>query len=191
MSLLFIGPVDLDLHGNPSFNWQGPISATGLRPMSISGLVSWDEAKAIQELVANPDRRISFAGEVGVLEVIWAGDELQRDYNGWSLLQSCDIDANQRDSLNDFVPFDVSAVHLGSREPVITRSARARDDDFGLVARPLAVQPFWGEDEDGEPFATNPGGTVITREYDPRTAYDPESPTTAGRELRIHIGTVT
>lgn len=192
MGLAYIGPVAVAPHYDPSFDWSADPAPSGMRGVQIIGRIDWDDARALGELVANPARRQSFGGATGVLELVWADDALQREFNGWHLLQRFDINAGQRDSLHDIVPFALSSVLLSKAHIVaVTRSARAKDNAYSLTARATVVQPLWGEDPDGEPFMTAPGGTAFSRDYDPRTGLDVREPTTANRRLRIHAGTVT
>jgi hypothetical protein len=192
MSLTFIGPVALSAHYDPSFTWTSEASPVGIRGVSISGRLDWDHAKMLSELIDNPDRRVQFGGATGILEPVWATDDLQRDFNGWYLLQSCSIGASVRDSLTDIVPFDIGAQLVSARhEPIIVHSARARTNDYSITPKATIVQPFWGDDAEGEPFATPPGGTAFARDYDSRTIYDPREPTTTNRRLRIHVDSLT
>lgn len=192
MSLTYIGPLALDAHYDPEFAWSGdPLGAVVGRGTRISGLLEWDEAKTLQELVTNPHRRIAVGETVGVLEAIWNSDELLRDFNGWYLFQSVSIDANQIDSVSGVVPFSLAAVNLGDRRLVVTRSARLRDDAFTVTAKSLLVQPLWNDINGGDAFDMDPGGTSFEREYDPRTAYFAGAGATTGRNLRLHEGSLT
>lgn len=191
MALAFVGPIRVQQHCDPSFSWSSDLSTDATRGAQISGRLDWEEAWAIHELIANPARRISVGQHTGVLEVIWANDELQRPFNGWYLLQSCSVDAAQRDSLTDIVPCTISGLHLGSSRLVVSRFARALPDNFSLTSLSLAVQPLWGENAAGQPFDVTPGGSSFTRDYDPRTDYDPASPSTTNRKLLLQQGTVT
>lgn len=214
MGLTYIGPAAVAPHYAPSFDWTSAPDARGLRTASISGRIDWCDGKFLSELVAAPERRLTFGSQVGVLEPVWFDDKLLRHFSGWYLLTGLDLPPEQVDSLIDIVPFSLSAVAIPERHvPVVVRSARARANDFGISAQSLVVQPLWGETESGEPFEIDPGGTAFSREYDHRTQYDASSlssnapdsgswdegvwddaewgGTLPGRRLRIHAGSLS
>jgi hypothetical protein len=191
LTLKYVGPVALTQHYDPSFSWGAEVGTTGARSATISGRLDWGEAWSIHELVANPDRRVSFAGLTGVLELVWSDDELQRPFNGWYLLQSCTIDPAQKDSLGDIVPCSIGGVHLGSRRVVLSRFARALPNDFGIsTIVSLLAAPLWNE-IDNEALEITPGGSSFTREYDDRTVYDASELEHDSRNMIIYAGAVT
>lgn len=119
MSIRYIGPVEVDIF-DPEFSWSGPPLPRGIRSASFSGRLEWTPAQQLSELVANFDRAQTIAGITGVLETIYADDELLASFNGWYLLQSFSMSPSQPDSLAGLaglVPFRLEAAHLGSYEP--------------------------------------------------------------------------
>lgn len=189
--LSYLGPVLIDFHGDPTFGWTSDPGPAGLRGASIGGLVEWPVAHQLSELLANRDRRVTIAGETGILEYVYAGDEFLRPFNGWYLLRSFSLDGDQPSSVRELVGFSVSATLLGAhRQPVVARSARALETDFDLDAGSTVVQPFWGEDTTGEPFLIDPGGAAGTREYDAQVPHDGSRLTGSSRRLRFHVGVI-
>lgn len=189
----WLGPVGLAL-GNPSFSWDADPQPDGSRDAVIAGMAEWWQAQQLSELVANPARRATIGKATGVLEYFWAGDEMLRPFRGWYLFSKLNLRAEQPHSLGGIsamVPFSLSATYLGDqRQPVVSRSARARDNAFDLDGQALVVNPFWGEDADGEPFLIDPGGTFFTREYDPTSPHDGTrlTPTDGARLLGMNGG---
>ena len=173
MSLIRIGAIPIDFHGNPVFVFDA-LDRHGFRAGTVSGLFEWPAAEQLSELVANPHRRLTVGQHVGVLEPIWMDDALLVSWRGWYLLGSCAVDGDQPSSVRELVPVRIGAVFLGEPQIVVTRSERARVNDFGLAARALVVDPFPLPQVPANPFARSPGGVVFTREYDPR-AHDPRS----------------
>lgn len=191
MSLTYIGPVALAIHGNPDFAWTAAADAHGHRGFQIGGVLEWGDIHQLAELVENPHRVVTVGAHSGVLEPVWAGDTLLSPANGSCLLQSMDPSPDQASSVTGLVPFSLAGVRLRNVKPVVVRSARALDNDFSLASTSLVVQPFWGVDPAGEPFVPSPGGTSFAREYDPRTTVDVGTPATDARFLRVYAGTVT
>jgi hypothetical protein len=192
MGLAYVGPIAIDAHYTPSFNWTSSADGRGFREASVDGLAKWTEVRAASELVADYERRVTFGDRVGVLDVLWFSDELLRGFNGWYLFTGFSVTPQQSDSLTDLTPFSISATHVPPRyAPLLAYSSRARSNDFSLTAQSLVVQPFWGEPDSGEPFAVDPGGVTFQREYDDRTQYDAASLSNDSRYLRIQAGTAS
>lgn len=183
MSLAYVGPLNLAAHYDPSYSWVSDPSTSG-RLSSLSGMTSWDEAKLLSELVANPHRRRTIGSHQGVLEIVWSDDDLLEEFNGWYLLDSVEINAAQRDSLNDMVPVFVRGTRMGEDlRPIVTRSSRPLDNDFTLTQRSLLVEPLHIV---GQGFEVDPGGTEFSREHDPRTGWP--TTTTTGVDLTMFYG---
>lgn len=162
MALAYIGPVLVD-HGNPAFGF-GSDSVHG-----VSGYATWNQAKALRELVANPDRRINAQGHVGVLEPIWFDDAYLRDFCGMYLLESMPLSPSQGNSLSSYTaPFTLAAYRL-DRMSVVTHSSRQLVNDFALVGQSVVASPFWNEDAGGGQMLVTIDGTTVAREYDPTT----------------------
>lgn len=120
MSVQYIGPVEVVI-GNPAFSWSGPPAPRGIRAASISGMLTWEPAQQLSELVANFDEAVTISGYTGILESIYADDALLSPFNGWYLLQSFDMSPSQEHSLGSvssaWVPFSLAAIYLGSYVP--------------------------------------------------------------------------
>lgn len=198
MSVRYIGPVAVSLF-NPQWGWSSAPRPDGTRPVRIAGLLQLTELHQLSELVNNPHRRATIGGSTGVLEVIWSDDDnlgaALQPLNGWYLLQSFDPNAST-DALvagsETVVPCTLTATYLGDGQVVVPRSARSRSNDFTLNGQALVVNPFWGEDPDGEPFLVDPGGTFFAREYDPTSPHDSArlAATDAARHLGMYAGGV-
>lgn len=187
-TVAYFGPIAIEWLGDFHPEENGDPNEYG-QALRFSVRVKKPQAEQLKELVDNEARRFAPYGlRGGVLEPIWVQN--RPELFGFYLLHRCSLSATPTQQLLDHKPFTLEATLL-RREVVVTRSARARTNDFDLTARSLVVQPFWGEDPDGEPFVTDPGGTPFSRKYDPRTSYNPASPATTGRNLRLHAGTVT
>lgn len=188
----FVGPVEVDFHGDPAFSWTAAADARGHRAVEISGRFEWATLDQLVELAENPHRVITIGDYSGVLEPLWFDDEFLRQLNGWHLIVSADAAPDQQASLGGdraLVSATVSTVRLRAVRPIVVRSARALADDFSIASKELVAQPFWGFDADGEPFQTAPGGTAFARDYDPRTASLVDDPA-ANRKLRLHTDSV-
>lgn len=185
MSLAYIGPIAVVIHGNPTFAWTGDSAAVG-RQATIGGVLEWDQGKQLVELTDNPARRRTFGAVSGVLEPIWTGDDLLADFVGMYLLQPCQLNPAQVDSLTGLVPFALTAVRLPDQvDALVCRSARARVNAYGLAAKGVVAQPFTGG-----AFTRSPGGTLITREFDP-LAHDSARVSTPSLQMDVYVGTVT
>lgn len=180
MSEYWIGPVRLldSLGGTsilfePQLTFTGTPTALGLKPGQIVGSVEWWQAHQLDELVNNPQRRVTIGGQSGVLEPIYFSDPMLGPLTSWCLLQSFQLgQADQTHSLQGttgLVPYTLTLTQVGDgthRQVVVVRSARDKGNDFGVTPQSIVVNPFWDEDPDGSPFITSPGGTRFTREYD-------------------------
>lgn len=193
MSDAYFGPISLVIHGNPSYSWVADPTSAGLRAATFAGLLEWDQAKQMQELVDNPARRITIGTVSGVLEPVWPDGDVYADFRGMYLLQQCLLNPQQADTLS-LCPFTLTATLVAGdalRQVIATRSARARDNDYSLSPTGLAPLPFFHEDVDGGSFLADPGGTRFTREYDSSSPHDTARLTPAGddaRSLAIYAG---
>jgi hypothetical protein len=208
--LAYLGPIALDLLGDFGPSAVGDPSDHG-EHIRLDGVVRKEVAEQLKELCDNRDRRQTFGEYTGILELLWVQN--RPELCGPHLFLRCDTSASHMQQLKGWVSISLDLVALTDHELVIVRSARERID--GYAAKSLVVQPFWGENPDGEPFDVDPGGTAFSREYDERTEYDPASlipepgllamwddpvitwddPIATwehtGRRLRIHQGSVT
>lgn len=187
----WIGPVEVGLW-TPSFSWSSTPTAQGARAASISLTPEWAAAKQLVELVDNPGRQVTIAGDVGVLEYVWFADDMLRDFRGWYLLKSAGVSPQHAHGFGGdqgVVPLSISAACFGDRQPVVVRSARARVNDFGLagsdlLAAPLAVSA-------GNPgFAVEPGGTVVAREFDAAHGDGAFDRDVDARSMQLRVGVV-
>lgn len=175
MSLAYVGPVRIDFHGNPAFQWNASIDVDGRRAAAVTGVIEWTPLHQLTELLANPHRRISIGPDDGVVEFVWASDQLLRPFNGWWLLRSMQPSPDQHSSVSGLVPFALDAVFLGGhREPLVVRGSRVKTGDLGLLASALLAEPFRGGEASGTRALVDPGGFFFTREYD-AAAHDPRS----------------
>ena len=114
MSLTAIGAITLT-HFEPEFSWSSSPTSRSGRPTRISGMVEWDEAHELSELIANPARQQTMGGVTGVLETITFSDSLLGPFSGWYLLESFEMSPAQQHSLgNSPVPISIAAVFLGA-----------------------------------------------------------------------------
>lgn len=168
MSIRQIGPIAVT-HYDPSFSWTSSPAPAGMTETEFSGNLERGQARRLRELVNSPTRRTTVYGIDGVLELVW--DDTDVSLNGLYLLRSCglspDFDVRPTGPNNELVPFSLSLLHLGQVPPRVIRSDRARAGIGSLDATPIVAVPFTGAD-----FVTPPGGTRITRQYDP----DPHDP---------------
>lgn len=196
MSLGWIGPVELewDSHLAPTFKFTSQPDAANARDAEIGGYLDWAKAEQLSELCANTDAMPTIAGRKGVLVPIWADDTKLNQFVGWYVLESFDLDADHESSLSDSpVGFTLKACYLGqSPNVVVARSSVPVGNDFALAATSVVVSPFRPADDAGDQFVTSPGGTFITREYDPTYPYDPaiQTPSDAAN-IGLYYGTVT
>lgn len=164
MSLAYIGPIVVE-HGNPSFGFESDGSL--FRSGSIAGLATWDQAKQLSELMANPGRRSFVGGRAGILEIVWFDDPLLDDFNGWCLLEGVSLAPSQEHSLDDYTaPFSASVCFLGQREPVVVHSYRPLTNDFGIEGQGVWASPYRIEEAPGQMAVVTSDGTIVAREYD-------------------------
>lgn len=164
----------------------------GSRTVTIRGSLPLLQAHQLSELVANRARRMTIGGATGVLEYVSFDARVANQFIGWYLLEAFSFEPYRVGDQVRYCDFSLSATYLGDqREVVVSRSARAYVRDFVSSAKALVVQPFYGEDSDGEPFRISPGGTFTTRAYDPSHPHDSSSLAPALRALGINVGTVT
>jgi hypothetical protein len=194
----WIGPVELvDLY-EPSLTFTGTPTALGLQPGQITGQTEWWQAHQLKELVNNPQRRVTIGGQSGVLEPIYFSDPMLGPLTSWCLLQSFQLgQADQSHSLQGktgLVPYTLALTQVGDatqRQVVLTRSARSKGNDFGLSAFSMAVNPFWDEDVAGSAFITDPGGTRVSRPYDPAFPHSTARLTAAPRAVTLYTAPFT
>lgn len=119
-----IGPIVMDIR-DPHLSWTGGPDVHGIRTARISGIAHRPTVFALQELVANPRRRVVIGGHEGVPEVLrlnWVGF-VGGMYDGEYLLDVVTVgDVEHRwagPGLPDFkpLPFSLDAAYLG---PVAT-----------------------------------------------------------------------
>lgn len=186
MSLAYVGPIAVSFHGDPTFSFSASPSARGLQPCSIGGYLEWSQGEQLQELVGNGGRLVTIGDASGVLEPIWPDDSLLATFRGWYLLGSCELTPDVGDSVPDApVPFSLAATLLPEGlAAVLTRSARARPNDFALVPRATAVQRF----HNGS-FVRSPGGLRFTRQFDP-LPHDAARQLAPAADMEIYVGGV-
>lgn len=167
MSLAYIGPVPIGLHGNPQASWSGGPTSSGIRDAKISGVISWTEAHQLSELTTNPELSRTIGGVTGVLERVWFTDELLGPFRGWYLLGNFDgPQGDHQSSLHDLVGFSLSASLLPAHlRPQVDWSSRTLPNDFALVGQPVIASPFYTADG-AAALLVDSGGTLILREYD-------------------------
>lgn len=183
MSLRYLGPVKTDFHGDPTFSWDSTPKPGGARGVTVGGVLDWPQAEQLSELVANDARRQTVGADTGVLVYVYADDVRLHPFNGWVLLQSMSLNASYEHSIENWpVPFALNAVHLGAhRQVVVTRSDRDRTNSFGLDSQAIVADPFVGGS-----FVRSPGGTLVTREYDPNP-HDPARVSTTPAEMDVYL----
>lgn len=193
-TVTWIGPVNATLF-NMEFEWTGAVDSQGFRQASLSATVERPKAEQIVELTSNPHRTQSVGLARGVLEIFFPEGDFLGPYRGFYLFGTAKL-TNRSDTLTDrvrypkgLVDLSMDMVFLGdlsSRQPVIARSAREKQNDFGLTPKTLVPNPFWGQDEDGQRMLVEPAAaTFITREYDP-SSYDPRIISASSRRLGIY-----
>lgn len=192
--LAFVGPVKVDYHSQPTFNWDGPTGADGLRVLKIGGEFEPKTAEQLSELQANEDAKKTQGSHRGVPVFIWTNNALDlAQYHGAYLLEDVSVGATVDQSAEGLWSVTITAAYLGDDvEYVIPRGAFPKGNDFGLTAKSLVVSPIRPAD-DAERFVVDPGGTFGTREYDPTYPYDPATPTPTDGTVQIglYVGTVT
>jgi hypothetical protein len=193
MALNRIGPIPID-HRNPQLRWSAPDDGIGLRAVAISGQAAVASVQQLSELVANPDRRKTNGGKSGVLEYIDMDGALVGGHRGWYLLASGDESAERPWSVTAFQPFSLAGVELGDNgQVVVSRSARARSNSFGLTPVAMVADPSWSEIAAGDPFVPAPGSaSVLLREYDPTSPHSTPAltPALGTRSLLIYVASM-
>lgn len=113
MSLVSIGPVAVDIR-MPSFSESADPITHGISGFQVSGLLVWDTARSLKEMVNNPDSQQTVGGLTGVLEhLVFTGDE-QEAITGYYLLQSFVLGAATYTHRKiGRTPFSLSAAYLG------------------------------------------------------------------------------
>jgi hypothetical protein len=189
----WIGPVQLVDLFEPSLTFTGSPTALGLQPGQITGQTEWWQAHQLKELVNNPARRVTIGGVSGVLEPIYFSDPMLGPLTSWCLLQSFQLgQADQSTSLQGttgLVPYTLGLTQVGDgtqRQVVVVRSARAKGNDYSLIAHSIVVDPFGAED-----FTVTPGGTKGTREYDAAHPRDLSVPSGTSESLVFYDGTIS
>lgn len=161
---LYIGPIALDSHTNPTFQWGAESSSRGARSCSIGGFASWDQGKQLQELVDNPARLVTAGDASGVLEPIWPDDDKLAAFRGWYLLHRCEVSPTSGDEEGDNpTPFALTATRLpDGLRLAVARSARLRENDFDIDGLAVVGDPFVVSS-----FVVSPGGLEVLRQFDP------------------------
>lgn len=191
--LAWVGPVKVDWHSQPSMSWDPPKS-DGLRIVKISGEYEWPTAEQLSELDANEGASVTIGGHHGVLVPIWMSNAPELNFTvGWYILESFPLGATVDQSATGLPVGTITAAFLGQApELVIARGAVPKGNDFGLTARSLVVSPFRPEDDAGDRFLVDPGGSFATREYDPTYPHDTAALTPAeSASIGFYTGTVT
>lgn len=186
---LYIGPVQAAAR-NLEPAWTSAPDANGFRGASIKAVLLIDQAEQLSELIANSGLRVTIGGPAGVLDAVWFDGAISRDFNGWYLLQALSFEPYGTGNWVSHVPVTISALHLGQRQPIVTRSDRARANDYSITPQALLAQPYWGDDEDGQRFVVTPGGSFFTREYDPTSPHDVARIESDGRQLGLYSAAV-
>jgi hypothetical protein len=166
-STTYIGPVATGIYNfAPSWNSDGNDGA-GWRSATLAGDLDASAAEQLSELLANPARHIDVGSVGGVLEYVYSSAPRAQPFNGWYLLQTHQLSPRFVGSGARRISFSIKAVLLGDNRALrVTRSARARANDYGLTPTAVVADPFRDELAAGRPFAQSPGGTKLTREYD-------------------------
>lgn len=185
-----IGPLDVS-YKDPGLSWTSQPGSSGVRGVSISGLVELHRAQQLSELVNNPARSVTVGGYTGVLEYLHFDGHVVSPFTGWYLLDQFSINIEHRYSFNGVTgptPFSLSGYHLGRLGPVVARSARARPNDLSLAATALVSDPFGRDSATDDPFAHSPGGNLARRPFD-ANPYGQAAP--AVRSLGFRAGLVS
>lgn len=191
LTTMRVGPVAAGLY-NLQARWASQPVAGDERQATLSGDTPLLAAHQLAELVANADLQVTIGRSTGVLVPVHFDSRVADQFIGWYLLESFNFDPYRIGDQVTHAGFSLSGAFLGPhREVVVSRSARAYVRDFVSSAKALVVQPFYGEDADGEPFRISPGGTFTTRAYDPSHPHDTSSLAPTLRALGINVGTVT
>lgn len=192
LTTMRVGPTAAGLY-NLQARWASQPFSGDARQASISGDTTLLAAHQLAELVANPELQVTIGRATGVLVPIHFDGRVADQFIGWYLLEAFSFDPYRIGDQVTHAGFSLSGAYLGPHpEVVVSRSARARANDFDLDGQALVVNPFWGEDPDGEPFVVPPGGTFFTREYDPTSPHDSTrlTPADEARQLGMYAGAV-
>lgn len=193
--LAYVGPVKVDWHSEPSYTFESKLDPAGTRDAKITGELEWHTLEQLSELAANTDAAPTIGGRKGVLVPIWTNNaEELAQFHGWYLLEDFSFTAAAEQSKTGLPVGTITACYLGDGVEIpIARSATPKGNDFGVTAKSLVVSPFRPEDDAGDRFIVDPGGTFGTREYDPSYPWDSASPAPADGTARIglYVGTVT
>lgn len=201
MSAYWFGPIPVDLR-DPHISLTSSPDAYGIRSGRISGLAHRDQIHQLSVLVNNPRRQVYLGEHKGVLERMWLDwPGMASPYSGLYLLSDFSVgDIEWRwagDGLPDLKPLPFSMTcalvgHSSYRELGITRSARAKVNDYGYAAKAQVAASWWDEDPDGSAFVVSTGGTQFTRPYDPTSPHDSSVITPADvRRMTIYAGACT
>jgi hypothetical protein len=193
--LAYVGPVKIDWHSEPTYTWESKLDPAGTRDVKITGEFEPQTAAQLSELAANTDAAKTIGGKYGVPVAIWTNNaEDLAQFIGWYLLLGFSLTEDVDQSKTGLPTGTITACYLGDGVEVpIARSAAPKGNDFGLTAKSLVVSPFRPEDDGGDRFIVDPGGTFGTREYDPSYPWDSARPTPDGGTVQIglYVGTVT
>lgn len=192
--LAYIGPVRVELHGEPSFKWTSSLDPAGTRRASIAGVFDEAVAEQLSELLADTDAAPTTGGVKGVVAPIWAEGRFLDQFIGWYLLESFDIDPDHAASLTAEAKGTLAATYLGDGvEAVIARAAAVAGNVYGVSPKSLVVSPFRPEDDAGDRFVVDPGGAFATREFDPSSPHDGlvSTPADGTARLGFYAGALT
>lgn len=190
--LAYVGPVKVDWHSQPVFSPSSDPDPAG-RDVKVVGEFEWPTANQLSELAANPDAAITAGGQKGVLVPIWMNNAQElAEYIGWYLLQSFNLSADVGQSAIGLPVGTISAVYLGQQPTLaVSRQSVPVGNDYGIAPQSVVVSPFRPADDAGDRFLVDPGGSFITRAYDPG-GYDPENPVPAETAaIGLYYGTLT
>jgi hypothetical protein len=189
-STTFLGPVRGQVY-NAGPSWASDSSL--LRSATFAGHLTVAGAEQMSELLANTARRVTIGGHTGVLEFVWSESGVVNNFNGWYLLEQFSFEPYRIGDSTTYVAFTLDATYLGSqRQPVVTRAARAKPNDFALSATSVLVNPLWDEaSSPTDSFVTRPVGSFGTREYDASFPYVTPDAAGTSRGLGFYTGPVT
>ncbi len=180
-TFVYIGPIQSIAYNlEPSWG-SAPANAQGTREMSLKATLTLQAAEQLSELVANGALRKTVGAYTGAQVYIFFNGGVSREFNGWYLLQSSSFDP-YRLGTPRYANVSLSAVHLGAhRQAVVTRSARNRANSYSLTPAPMVADPFVGGG-----FVRPPGGTKVTREFDPNP-HDPARVATVPAVMGVYL----
>lgn len=189
VSTLIIGPlVTAPYDFSASLSSQS--TGKGFRGASLQGTFPIADAHHLSELVDDPSLRRTVGDATGTLVEVWSSNANEERKNGWYLLTGSDF-GTVLDPDWPYASVRLSGTYLGGsgRRPFLARSARAKVTSYG-VPKAVVVSPYRPEGDGGEPFALPPGGTYLTREYDPTSRRDVRTQGST-RRLPMYVGTPT